>query len=395
MNKRILLIISAILLIASCNDSSRGVLQWAYQFAEEEESFNQSYLGNDGTNIYLERDWDIYRAYSAERENANGNEIKYEKVLESSSDAEFPIAVQDGFIYMAYKDKASGLYRFFRIEIRETGEISREDVEEAIENNQCIVSGNPAMTGFAVSRIAADKIQTLYILQGEGHLDPAHYAVIEINGTTLELTSGIDGILPSNSQMIGDGVIKATSDDPEIDGMPDNMNDLYIIKDGAALRIQTSHDSLDYPMGSDGDYAAIASGEICPIDSSYKENGYDGRLRQGELRFDVLDREDNYLTIYRDGNSVVGYLSDNGIYWREDVTDTSETNNKSRPSIISVSEDADIVPLCFAGKHASKSREYLLITQDNGFYIVRPEKTGTARLEKIRTGSEYKLSDFL
>ena len=395
MKKRILLILLAILLIASCNDSSRGVLQWAYQFAEEEESFNQSYLGNDGKAIYLERDWDIYKAYSASRDNANGYEIRYEKVLESSSDAEFPFAVQDGFLYMAYKDSASGLFRFFRVEIPETGEIAPEDFENAKTNNQCTVSGNPNITGFAVSRIAVDKIQTLYILQGESHLDYAHYALVEIDGTMLELTSNIDGRLPSNSQMIGDGVLKATSDDPEIDGMPDNMNDLWIIKDGEALKIQTSHDALDYPMGSDGDYAAIASGEICPIDTSYKEGGYDGRLRQMDLRFDVLDREDNYLTTYRDGNSVVGYISDNGIYWREDVTDTSETNNKSRPSIISVSEDADVVPLCFAGKHETNSREYLMITQDNGFYIVRPESTGTARLEKIRTGSNYQLSDFI
>ena len=159
--------------------------------------------------------------------------------------------------------------------------------------------------------------------------------------------------------------------------------------------VYTAHDSRDYPMGSDGNYAALASGEICAIDTSYKENGYDGRLRQSDLRFDVLDREVNYLTIYRDGNSVVGYLSDNGIYWREDINDKSESNNKSRPSIISVTEDADVVPLCFAGKHASKDREYLMITQDNGFYVVRPEESGTQRLEKIRSGSGYMLSDFL
>ena len=65
--KKLLLSIFIILLAVSCNDSSRGVLQWAYQFAEEEESYNQSYLGNDGTRIYLERDWVIYKAYSVQR----------------------------------------------------------------------------------------------------------------------------------------------------------------------------------------------------------------------------------------------------------------------------------------------------------------------------------------
>lgn len=396
MKKRILLILLAILLIASCNDSSRGVLQWAYQFAEEEENYNQSYLGNDGTNIYLERDWDIYKAYSSPRENANGNEIRYEKILESSRDDEFPFAVQDGLLYMAYKDRTTGLFNFFYIEIPESGEITKEAAEAAKTENQCTVSGldNPNITSFAVSRIAVDKIQTLFVLQGASKLDPTNYAVIEINDASLEFTSVVSGTLPANSQMIGDGVLKATSDDPEID-IPDNMNDLYLIEDGKALKIHTFHDSLDYPMGSDGQYAAIASGEICPIDRSYSENGYNGRLRQGELRFDVLDREDNYLTIYKDGNSIVGYLSDNGIYWREDITDDSEVNNKSRPSIVSVSEDADVVPLCFVGKHGTKSHEYLMITQDNGFYIVRPQATGTARLEKIRTGSEYQLSQFL
>ena len=108
MKKRILLILLAILLIASCNDSSRGVLQWAYQFAEEEENYNQSYLGNDGTNIYLERDWDIYKAYSEKRENANGYEIRYEKILESST-LELP-----SIIDMANSSKISGkkLYKF-------------------------------------------------------------------------------------------------------------------------------------------------------------------------------------------------------------------------------------------------------------------------------------------
>lgn len=391
--KKLLLSIFIILLAVSCNDSSRGVLQWAYQFAEEEESYNQSYLGNDGTSIYLERDWDIYKAYSEPRSNSNGYEIRYEKVLESSKDDPFPIAFQDGYLYMAYKDSASRLYKFFRVEVPDSGEITLDELNDAMTNNACSITGADGdITSFAVSRIAIDKIQVLYKLQGENNLSEAHYAQLEINGTSMSLTS--EFLVPSNAQMIGDGVLKATTDDPEIEGLTDNMNDLYVIIDGSMQKIYTAHDSTDYPMGSDGDYAALASGEICAIDTSYKENGYDGRLRQSDLRFDVLDREVNYLTIYRDGNSVVGYLSDNGIYWREDINDTSESNNKSRPSIISVTEDADVVPLCFVGKRGS-GREYLMITQDNGFYIVRPEASGTQRLEKIRSGSSYMLSDFI
>ena len=391
--KKLLLSIFIILLAVSCNDSSRGVLQWAYQFAEEEESYNQSYLGNDGTRIYLERDWDIYKAYSVQRSNGNGYEIRYEKVLESSKDDPFPIVFLDGYLYMAYKDSTTKLYQFFRVRVPESGEITLDELNKAMTDNKCTITGVSDITSFAVSRIAPDKIQILYkLLQGENNLSPAHYAQLEINGTSMSLSSQFS--VPSNSQMIGDGVLKATTDDPEIEGLPDNMNDLYVIIDGTMSKIYTAHDSRDYPMGSDGNYAALASGEICAIDTSYKENGYDGRLRQSDLRFDVLDREVNYLTIYRDGNSVVGYLSDNGIYWREDINDTSESNNKSRPSIISVTEDADVVPLCFAGKNGS-NREYLMITQDNGFYVVRPEASGTQRLEKIRSGSGYMLSDFL
>ena len=398
--KRITLLLLTIttVLLSSCNDSSRGVLQWAYQLAAEEESYNQSYLGHDDTNIYLERDWDIYRAYSRERSNG-GYEIVYEKILESSADDPFPILVDNGNIYMAYKNGAT--FSFFYIPIPEEGQITSEAYSDAMTNPayECTLSGvSGEISKFGLSSvIARDESgniyhQVVYKLAGEGLLDDSHYALIEsASNNTITLSSPVS--VPTNAQIIGDGVLKATSDDPEIN-IPDNMNDLYLIDGTSKLRIRTYHDSLDYPMGSDGHYAAMASGEICAIDLNEKPEGYDGRLHQSTLRFDVTDREGNYLITYKDGNSIIGYLSDNGLYWREDITDSNESTHKSQPDIISVSEDSDIMPLSFVGKHRTKANEYLLITQDNGFYILRPHASGVQRLEKIRSGSSYQLSDF-
>ena len=398
--KRITLLLLTIttILLSSCNDSSRGVLQWAYQLAAEEESYNQSYLGHDDTNIYLERDWDIYRAYSRERSNG-GYEIVYEKILESSADDPFPILVENGNIYMAYKNGST--FSFFYIPIPEEGQITSEAYSDAMTNtsNKCTLSGvSGEISKFGLSSVIArdesGKIyhQVVYKLAGEGLLDDSHYALIKsASNNTITLSSPVS--VPTNSQIIGDGVLKATSDDPEIN-IPDNMNDLYLINGTSKLRIRTYHDSLDYPMGSDGHYAAMASGEICAIDLNEKPEGYDGRLHQSTLRFDVTDREGNYLITYKDGNSIIGYLSDNGLYWREDITDRNESTHKSQPDIISVSEDSDIMPLSFVGKHKTKANEYLLITQDNGFYILRPHASGVQRLEKIRSGSSYQLSDF-
>lgn len=395
--KRITLLLLTIttVLLSSCNDSSRGVLQWAYQLAAEEESYNQSYLGHDDTNIYLERDWDIYRAYSRERSNG-GYEIVYEKILESSADDPFPILVENGNIYMAYKNGST--FSFFYIPIPDEGQITSETYSDAMTDNEFTPSGvSGEISKFGLSSVIArddsGKIyhQVVYKLAGEGLLDDSHYALIESNGNTIRLFSSVS--VPTNSQIIGDGVLKATSDDPEIN-IPDNMNDLYLIDGTSKLRIRTYHDSLDYPMGSDGHYAAMASGEICAIDLNEKPEGYDGRLHQSTLRFDVTDREGNYLITYKDGNSIIGYLSDNGLYWREDITDSNESTHKSQPDIISVSEDSDIMPLSFVGKHRTKANEYLLITQDNGFYILRPHASGVQRLEKIRSGSSYQLSDF-
>ena len=410
--KKIILLLLTIttVLLSSCNDSSRGVLQWAYQLAAEDESTNQSYLGHDDTNIYLQRDGDVYRAYSTPTTtNSTRYEIRYEKILELTNKVPYPIFVEDDVIYMVNIDIKGKSCSFFYIDIPAEGEISNEKYQDALKNNTIntvYFPSNPnsdkPITIYDVkwfglsSVISHDESGNIYpqVIFGTNNDNVAYYSrLLSVSKTRLEFSAPVD-FPTKNIQIIGDGVLKATSDDPLID-IDDNMNKLYLIEDDNYLTIRTFHDSLDYPMGSDGDYAAMASGEICAIEKyENKIDEYDGRLHQSTLRFDVTDREGNYLITYKDGKSIVGYLSDNGLYWREDIDDSNENTHKSQPDIISVSEDSDIMPLSFVGKHKTEANEYLLITQDNGFYILRPHASGVQRLEKVRSGSSYQLSDF-
>ena len=140
-------------------------------------------------------------------------------------------------------------------------------------------------------------------------------------------------------------------------------------------------------MGSDGEYAAFMNGYLYTVGNQTTRTGYDAEIkRYNSVNFDAYSRASNLMVCYDDGANIIGYIHNNGIYWR---------SGKGTPVLRTISDEADITPLSFIGKNSSG--EYLLSTQDNGFYVLNPTgiSANRASTEKIsNTSSKYRLSDF-
>ncbi len=388
-----------ILLFPSCNDGSWGVLQYAHNASEEDSSKNSAYLGVDGNSLIIIREGDVMRA----SDSAEGDgSIVYSKILELSSPGatvvDFPFMACDGYLYMASKDVDTGVYSFYRLRIPSSGQIDLDTAARtAVTIEGEAISGDNVLE-FNASCITPGKVQILYKVRGEtgeNRSHNRHYGVIEWSGsTTLTLVDQAE--VPTNSIIIGDGILKCTTDDPELDYV-DDMNDLYIYRNGTMHKVYTGTTYYNFPMGSDKSYAILANGELYAIDYTYSERGYTAALtRHSAFTFDPYKREGNYMVTYQNGNSIIGFISENGIYWREDITDTSaSSSNLSIPRLKTINEDNDIIPLSFIG--AASSEEYLLLTQNNGFYVLQPNggTSGRGAMQKLRAGSAYRLADFI
>ena len=293
---------------------------------------------------------------------------------------------------------------------------------------------------FNASNTASGKVQILYIVEGERRSDctdeygnlvgdkwkKRHYGVINWTNSN-SLTVINEAMVPTNAIIIGDGILKATTDDPEIEELGDNLNDLYVwrtdskYQNGHMYTVRTGNTYSNFPLGSDGAYALLADGNIYSIDYNYTEEGttYDATLTNNNIfTFDVYKREGNYVPFFRDEgymydetgapigtqkHHIVGYISGNGIYWVEDFTDeTLSDQSEAIPKLLGISNDNDIIPIAFIGTRTRTIEgepphpEYLIVTQNNGFYVLQPTQgdNNRGKMTKVEADANYSFSQF-
>ena len=446
--KKLIFILSIALLaiLASCNDSNQGVLQSAHNATAEERPIS-SYLGFFDSMIYVIRDGDLFRAST----NGSGT-VEYTKILEvtyqtestETANHDFPFLVYDKYVYIAsnapettssdnessssdeHQDPAP--YKFYRVHISDiekhvtnkNGETTYpkpsdipENEKESFSITSTSITPDKPIVEFYSSNIASGKVQILYKVLGEerggaNYTTTRHYGVIEwtefrslSKDGTITLTNQ-DDTIPTNAIIIGDGVLKATTDDPEIEDFEDDLNDLYIWRNGKMHTVRTGTTYSNFPLGSDGAYALLADGKIYSINYNYSEGKYNATLTNNDaFTFDVYKREGNYVPFYRDETTtrhhIVGYISGNGIYWVEDFTDdTLSDQSKAIPKLLGISNDNDIIPIAFIGTgtrtiDGEPHPEYLIVTQNNGFYVLQPTQgdNNRGKMEKVDPDADY------
>lgn len=436
--------ITILAILASCNDSNQGVLQSAHNATAEERPIS-SYLGfyksndNDVPVPVIMRDGDVYRAIICDEDmdepitntHYRKGEVIYSKILDVTNQAtgqrDFPFMAYDGKLYMSYKD--GDIFAFYYVNIPETGEISNKTLVSAreSENNKVTISSETdtvieKIVEFNASNTASGKVQILYKVEGERRSDctdeygnlvgdkwkKRHYGVINWTNSN-SLTVINEAMVPTNAIIIGDGILKATTDDPEIEELGDNLNDLYVwrtdskYQNGHMYTVRTGNTYSNFPLGSDGAYALLADGNIYSIDYNYTEEGttYDATLTNNNIfTFDVYKREGNYVPFYRDETNkhIIGYISGNGIYWVEDYNDETLEGNAT-PKLLGISNDNDIIPIAFIGTRerpnpdtpAEPYPEYLIVTQNNGFYVLQPTQgdNNRGKMEKVDPDADY------
>ena len=282
---------------------------------------------------------------------------------------------------------------------------------------------------FYSSNIATGKVQILYKVKGEERNGTSpnrllrHYGAIDWSnftspGDLTEVNLSNHATVPTNAIIIGDGVLKVTTDDPDIEDFEDDLNDLYIWRNGNMYTVRTGTTYSNFPLGSDGAYALLADGKIYSINYNYSEGKYDATLTNNDaFTFDVYKREGNYVPFFRDEgymydengdqigtqkHHIVGYISGNGIYWVEDFTDeTLSDQSKAIPKLLGISNDNDIIPIAFIGTDeriidGEPHPEYLIVTQNNGFYVLQPTQgdNNRGKMTKVEADAGYSFSQF-
>ena len=456
--KKLIFILSITILaiLASCNDSNQGVLQKAHNASAKERPIS-SYLGfylssSDVPVPIVMRDGDVYRATicTDQTDNPLTSDIHeepglvlYTKILDITNQAsgqrDFPFMVWNNNLYMAHKG-SDDIFSFYYVKILEDRELGTSDLSEAREKNKVTIyttsdNNSESLTNiveFNASNNASGKVQILYKVKGERRSDctdehgnlvgnewkQRHYGVINWNEisssepTKLTLTN--EAMVPTNAIIIGDGVLKVTTDDPEIEELEDDLNDLYVMRNGEMRKVRTGTTYSNFPLGSDGAYALLADGKIYSINYNYNdENEYTATLTNNDaFTFDVYKREGNYVPFFRDEgymydetgaqigtqkHHIVGYISGNGIYWVEDFTDdTLSDQSKAIPKLLGISNDNDIIPIAFIGTgtrtiDGEPHPEYLIVTQNNGFYVLQPTQgdNNRGKMEKVDPDADY------
>ena len=442
--KKLIFILSIALLaiLASCNDSNQGVLQSAHNATAEERPIS-SYLGFSDKMIYVIRDGDLFRAST----NGSGT-VEYTKILEvtyqtestETANHDFPFLVYNNYVYIASNDDSNSSdsnesvpYKFYRVKLSDIPNPKMENGEEIYPKPSDIdsqykdeftikgdsITADEPIVEFYSSNIATGKVQILYKVKGEERNGTSpnrllrHYGVIDWSNfmssddDLTEVNLHNHATVPTNAIIIGDGVLKVTTDDPDIEDFEDDLNDLYIWRNDKMYTVRTGTTYSNFPLGSDGAYALLADGKIYSINYNYSEGKYNATLTNNDaFTFDVYKREGNYVPFYRDETTtrhhIVGYISGNGIYWVEDFTDeTLSDQSEAIPKLLGISNDNDIIPIAFIGTDertidGEPHPEYLIVTQNNGFYVLQPTQgdNNRGKMTKVEADAGYSFSQF-
>ena len=400
----ILIIVSIVLLFLGCNEDGLGVLQSVHNATKEEGTYNQMFLGVDtddtGTYIYLVRNWDVYRVQSVEKSSGK-YKLVYTKLVELSTHKNnlVPIAYNDGYLYFGRLDDDDSAYSFYYVSVDDCleADIGVNDITETVS-----FGDYDEILEFSASRLSMDEVQFLFLIENDDGDEVRVFASTDPENLTtsgISLDYTLEGV-PTNAGIIGHWALRVRTDDPELDGLKDELNELYLVSEGDdGLELLHIYNKLSYKyfaFGFDGfgdtNYAAFFNGYIYEVSYETTKSGYDGQLGSKKISFDTYKRQNNVIAFYEDDDgNVIGYLSKNGVYWR---------SGGGTPVLRTVSDDSNIVPIMFlaAGTNENGDPEYLLLTQDNGFFIVEPyyhKKTSRAYITKIdNSSSTYNLADY-
>lgn len=424
MKKALLLILTVLILISSCNlDSGQGVFQQAFNASKKNYEMIQTVLGTTGdNNIILYANRDVYEF----------DGTKMTKIAEVSNELYFPIFVEGDRFYFAYKNteafrtryfpesdaEADGYFRFFQVSENQLSTTEGITDTTLIENQEVTVSGADNITAFSVTIQDLEHIQVLFSLAGdnEDKSDPneytTNYGIIDRNSISASsfTISNIDNNIPATAGIIGLYGLRVFQDDSEMaDGqayLKDRNSFFYKNSPSESFteidcnwRRPNTVDTDEVIMGYDGEYVIDLQGYVYRLDPNADNDR--GRVRISSVNApDLIYRRNNLMMVYEDSydgrNFKMGYLYEEGIY----INDSAQDN----PYILRISDDNDLLTAGWIGDNGNG--KYLFATQENGFWIIElGEKDSNNRFkgsihqyqEKNRFGEtqDGPLSDYL
>ena len=422
MKKALLLILTVLILISSCNlDSGQGVFQQAFNASKKNYEMIQTVLGTTGdNNIILYANRDVYEF----------DGTKMTKIAEVSNELYFPIFVEGDRFYFAYKNteafrtryfpesdaEADGYFRFFHVSENQLSTTEGITDTTLIENQEVTVSGADNITAFSVTIQDLEHIQILFSLAGdnEDKSDPneytTNYGIIDRNSISASsfTISNIDNNIPATAGIIGLYGLRVFQDDSEMaDGqayLKDRNSFFYKNSPSESFteidcnwRRPNTVDTDEVIMGYDGEYVIDLQGYVYRLDPSADRK----RVRISSVNApDLIYRRNNLMMVYEDSYAgsdfKMGYLYEEGIY----INDSAQEN----PYILRISDDNDLLTAGWIGDNGNG--KYLFATQENGFWIIElGEKDSNNRFkgsihqyqEKNRFGEtqDGPLSDYL
>ena len=421
MKKAVLLILTILILISSCNlDSGQGVFQQAFNASKKNYEMIQTVLGTAGDKIILYANRDVYEF----------DGTKMTKIAEVSNELYFPIFVEEDRFYFAYKNteafrtryfpesdaEADGYFRFFQVSENQLSTTEGITDTTLIENQEVTVSGADNITAFSVTIQDLEHIQVLFSLAGdnEDKSDPneytTNYGIIDRNSISASsfTISNIDNNIPATAGIIGLYGLRVFQDDSEMaDGqayLKDRNSFFYKNSPSESFteidcnwRRPNTVDTDEVIMGYDGEYVIDLQGYVYRLDPSADRK----RVRISSVNApDLIYRRNNLMMVYEDSydgrNFKMGYLYEEGIY----INDSAQEN----PYILRISDDNDLLTAGWIGDNGNG--KYLFATQENGFWIIElGEKDSNNRFkgsihqyqEKNRFGEtqDGPLSDYL
>ena len=422
MKKAVLLILTILILISSCNlDSGQGVFQQAFNASKKNYEMIQTVLGTTGdNNIILYANRDVYEF----------DGTKMTKIAEVSNELYFPIFVEGDRFYFAYKNteafrtryfpesdaEADGYFRFFQVSENQLSTTEGITDTTLIENQEVTVSGADNITAFSVTIQDLEHIQVLFSLAGdnEDKSDPneytTNYGIIDRNSISASsfTISNIDNNIPATAGIIGLYGLRVFQDDSEMaDGqayLKDRNSFFYKNSPSESFteidcnwRRPNTVDTDEVIMGYDGEYVIDLQGYVYRLDPSADRK----RVRISSVNApDLIYRRNNLMMVYEDSYAgsdfKMGYLYEEGIY----INDSAQEN----PYILRISDDNDLLTAGWIGDNGNG--KYLFATQENGFWIIElGEKDSNNRFkgsihqyqEKNRFGEtqDGPLSDYL
>lgn len=420
MKKAVLLILTILILISSCNlDSGQGVFQQAFNASKKNYEMIQTVLGTAGDKIILYANRDVYEF----------DGTKMTKIAEVSNELYFPIFVEEDRFYFAYKNteafrtryfpesdaEADGYFRFFQVSENQLSTTEGITDTTLIENQEVTVSGADNITAFSVTIQDLEHIQVLFNIASDNvdETDPnryiTHYGIIERDGISPNsFTISNDEKVPATAGIIGLYGLRVFQDDSEMaDGqayLKDRNSFFYKNSPSESFteidcnwRRPNTVDTDEVIMGYDGEYVIDLQGYVYRLDPSADRK----RVRISSVNApDLIYRRNNLMMVYEDSYAgsdfKMGYLYEEGIY----INDSAQEN----PYILRISDDNDLLTAGWIGDNGNG--KYLFATQENGFWIIElGEKDSNNRFkgsihqyqEKNRFGEtqDGPLSDYL